>query len=98
MRFCLTFFHFPGTTYISCLLIVLGPVEPSSLGVILPHEHFLVDFRQAVVKPERDLELVMENLGVIRRFPYVVKCVHDWITDSVVSIAVLETWVISVSR
>lgn len=72
--------------------LVLGPVESSKLGVVLPHEHVLVDFTKGVVehplgpamgeeeerrkkkeeKRIKGLELTMDNLGVIRRFPYVV--------------------------
>ncbi len=52
-------------------MLVLGPVAPGDLGVTLPHEHLLVDFRKGVVKPERNLDFTLENIGAIRRFPYV---------------------------
>ena len=54
---------------------VLGPMDPSELGRTLTHEHLVLDFRGAAMKPEYgpdnpvDLELKMENLGKIRHFP-----------------------------
>ena len=77
---------------VMCLIFpsVLGPVDASQLGVVLPHEHILVDFTRGVVehplegttaaekeKEERikNLELTMENQGLIRRFPYAMKIV-----------------------
>jgi len=56
---------------------VLGPVPSSELGVVLPHEHVLVDFSRAYVEGPplrdgsamRDLKLTVENMGVIRRYP-----------------------------
>lgn len=30
-------------------LSVLGPVSPNELGVVLPHEHILVDFSKGLV-------------------------------------------------
>ena len=57
---------------------VLGPVDPSDLGLTLTHEHLLVDFRKGFLPPPpgnddslSDLRLSMENLGAIRRFPCV---------------------------
>ena len=59
--------------------IVAGPVEPSQLGVTLPHEHILLDFTGAIMDPGycspdelSGLKLTMKNLGKIRQFPYVV--------------------------
>ena len=57
--------------------LVLGPVPSSELGVVLSHEHLLVDFSHGIVtgpahrcgRSMRDLELVMENVGIIRKFP-----------------------------
>ncbi len=56
---------------------MLGPVPPSELGVVLPHEHILVDFSKGLVPhpllPDgRDvaaLPLAMENMGIVRRYP-----------------------------
>ena len=53
---------------------VLGAVSPSDLGVTLPHEHLLVDFRRGLLPPpsgrrENDLPFTLEDLGHIRRFP-----------------------------
>lgn len=54
---------------------VLGPVDASKLGITLTHEHILVDFSAALMKPEygcdclSDLDLKMENLGKVRHFP-----------------------------
>lgn len=56
-------------------IIVLGPVDASKLGITLTHEHILVDFSAALMKPEygcdclSDLDLKMENLGKVRHFP-----------------------------
>ncbi len=54
---------------------VLGPVEPSELGVTLTHEHLLIDLSPIVHEPveasRRDLyhaELSPETLGYIRYF------------------------------
>lgn len=57
------------------MLPVLGPVDPSDLGLTLTHEHLLLKFEAALQKPEygpdnlADLALKMENLGKIRHFP-----------------------------
>ena len=58
------------------LLLVLGPESPDKLGVVLPHEHLLLDFRKAEIRPQylpqdaiRDLSLEMNNLGKIRQYP-----------------------------
>ena len=56
---------------------VLGRVPPSDLGVVLPHEHILVDFSKGLVphpllrdgRAPLDLPITMDNLGFIRRFP-----------------------------
>ena len=56
---------------------VMGGVSPTELGVILPHEHILVDFSRGLMPyppfPDgRDpamFSLSMENLGFIHRFP-----------------------------
>ena len=58
------------------LPLVLGPESPDKLGVVLPHEHLLLDFRKAEIRPQylpqdaiRDLSLEMNNLGKIRQYP-----------------------------
>ena len=55
---------------------VLGLISPDELGVVLPHEHLLLDFRLALRDPEydgysslTDLEFKLENLGKIRQYP-----------------------------
>lgn len=54
-------------------LPVLGVVSPDNLGVTLPHEHLLVDFRIGILPPppgrDGDLPFSLRNLGYIRRFP-----------------------------
>lgn len=56
---------------------VLGPMDPSDLGVTLTHEHLLLDFVKATelktkdyVDKLTDLDLQMNNLGKIRHYPY----------------------------
>ena len=58
-----------------------GAVDPQSLGVVLPHEHMLLDFRLAYTPPEygvqkdlSNLSVELKNLGKIRHFP-LVQCV-----------------------
>ena len=57
------------------MLPVLGPVDPGDLGITLTHEHLLLEYGTALMKPQygpddlADLELKMENLGKIRQFP-----------------------------
>ena len=54
---------------------VLGVKEPNELGVVLPHEHMLLNFDGAVMKPEygpdnlAELSFDLKNLGKIRQFP-----------------------------
>lgn len=62
------------------LQTVTGPVGPQEAGRILPHEHFFLDMTHEAVAPrtaaERDLfygGVRMENLGLLRRNPYVVR-------------------------
>ena len=69
--------YYMHTCFPPSLPPVLGPMDPSDLGVTLPHEHLLLDFTVALMDPEYcrandliDLELKMENLGKIRQFPY----------------------------
>lgn len=56
---------------------VLGPIDPSDLGLTLTHEQLLLDLTGLMKKPEygpdclSDLEFSIENLGKIRHFPYV---------------------------
>lgn len=57
---------------------MLGTLDPSDLGVVLPHEHLLLDFRKAQRDAEygiqtniSDLTFKLENLGKIRQFPLV---------------------------
>ena len=64
---------------VSTFETVLGKVPCEELGVVLPHEHILVDFSRGLVPHQplpdgRDLShlpLTMSNLALIRRFPYV---------------------------
>ena len=62
--------------YIPPTHAVLGVKEPEELGVVLPHEHVLLNFEGAVKKPEygedgdmAKLSFEMKNLGKIRQFP-----------------------------
>ncbi len=58
---------------------VLGPRDPSELGMVLPHEQPLVDLRKLFSPPRpafqdlvgdiSDLDLQIQNLGKIRQFP-----------------------------
>ena len=55
-----------------------GTLDPCDLGVVLPHEHMLLDFRKAQQDAEygmqtdlSDLTFKLENLGKIRQFPLV---------------------------
>ena len=55
---------------------VLGAIEPSELGVTLTHEHLLADSGAFMIDPKyvpqssvADLDLKMENLGMIRQHP-----------------------------
>ena len=57
---------------------VLGPRQPSELGVTLTHEHLLLDYTVGITQPRycsaeqvRGLKMEMKNLGKIRQFPYV---------------------------
>ena len=63
---------------LSSTIVVLGLVSPDELGVVLPHEHLLLDFGNAwTPKPPeygdtgdiKDLPLTIENLGAIRQYP-----------------------------
>lgn len=61
--------------------VVLGGVSAEELGVVLPHEHVLVDFSKGFCPPPSPppitvgggdltaLPVTLENMGVIRRFP-----------------------------
>ena len=60
-----------------CTHAVLGPMDPSDLGVTLTHEHLLLDFVKATelrtkdyVDKLADLDLQMKNLGKIQHYPY----------------------------
>ncbi|XP_064405366.1 phosphotriesterase-related protein-like [Halichondria panicea] len=65
------------------VLTVLGPRDPSELGMVLPHEQPLVDLRKLFSPPRpafqdlvgdiSDLDLQIQNLGKIRQFPYAVR-------------------------
>ena len=63
--------------YVWLYTVVLGPKDPSELGVTLPHEHLLLDFTAATSDPVycsadtvASLKVdVLENLGKIRQFP-----------------------------
>lgn len=57
-----------------------GAIGPVELGVVLPHEHMLLDFQKALQPPEygtptdlSDLTFELRNLGKIRQFPSVSK-------------------------
>ena len=61
------------------ILLVLGPREPSELGVVLPHEQPLLDLTGLYTKPTpayekligdiSELDFQIKNLGRIRQFP-----------------------------
>jgi phosphotriesterase-related protein len=62
------------------VMTVVGPVDVDTLGVTLPHEHFLSDARNQFTEfddPEKRRisaePLRMDNLGVVRRNPYGIK-------------------------
>ena len=69
---------------------MLGEVCCNELGVVLPHEHILVDFSKGIVPhpllPDgRDptlFSLSMENLGFIRRFPSAL--MDFWLQDDII--------------
>lgn len=53
-----------------------GAIDPKDLGVVLPHEHMLLDFQFAAKEAEygtqknlSDLTFELKNLGKIRQFP-----------------------------
>ena len=54
---------------------VLGPVDPSEVGVVLPHEHLFINFSGAATVPAfgadsvADLSFSLENYGKILQFP-----------------------------
>ena len=61
------------------IMTVLGEIEREALGITLPHEHFFVDLRWACKEPIDPVENVlfhslvgMENVGRLRRNPYIV--------------------------
>ena len=77
-------FHFCQKPILSTALvqfffpIVAGPIEPKNLGVVLPHEHLLLDFQCSFRDAEygnqsdiSDLTIELKNLGKIRHFPCV---------------------------
>ena len=61
--------------YLKFLPIVSGLVDPSELGIVLPHEQPLVDLTQLLIEPQyvsdclADIPITMENLGKIRQYP-----------------------------
>jgi len=62
------------------VMTVLGPVAAEDLGVVLPHEHLLIDLRNQFVPfgdPEKDRvsrqKVSVRNLGRLRRNPYAVR-------------------------
>ncbi len=70
---------------------VLGKVPVEELGLILPHEHILVDYSRGLddntILPDgRDLSILpvtMENLGLVHRFTYVTE---PWLSRTIFSI------------
>lgn len=54
---------------------MLGPISPEVLGIVLPHEHLLLDFKAAHRCTEygnedlTDLPFAVENMGKIRQYP-----------------------------
>lgn len=62
------------------VMTVLGKVEADDLGIVLPHEHLLIDLRnqfRPFEDPEKDRvsrqKVSMQNLGRLRRNPYAVR-------------------------
>ncbi|XP_037086379.1 phosphotriesterase-related protein-like [Pollicipes pollicipes] len=55
---------------------VLGPLDPSQMGVTMMHEHLHLDFNVAFIPPggkdrgKEDCDFVLENAGWIRQNPY----------------------------
>jgi phosphotriesterase-related protein len=58
---------------------VRGPIDPSDLGVVLPHEHLLVDISSYFVEPDEAgreaayAPLTIENLGQVRRNNFILR-------------------------
>ncbi|CAH1255310.1 PTER [Branchiostoma lanceolatum] len=56
--------------------MVLGPIEPENLGKTITHEHLVADFSIFQAPPPKHaphmgtMSLNVENLGLIRQFPY----------------------------
>lgn len=62
------------------VMTVLGQVEDADLGIILPHEHLLLDLRNQYTEPtdpekqwNGQQKISMSNLGLLRRNPYALK-------------------------
>lgn len=62
------------------VVTVLGEIDPETIGVTLPHEHFFYDLRWGCKKPsdpvERallDSKVGLQNIGLLRRNPYIVR-------------------------
>lgn len=62
------------------VMTVTGPVAPSTLGIVLPHEHILIDIRNQYTEsslPEKARigreRVSMARLGLLRRTPYALK-------------------------
>ncbi len=62
------------------VMTVLGRVEDADLGMILPHEHLLLDLRNQYTEPtdpekraEGQQKINMANLGLLKRNPYALK-------------------------
>ena len=62
------------------VMTVTGPVASGALGVILPHEHILIDIRNQFVEPSCPEKarigrerVSMAHLGLLRRTPYALK-------------------------
>ncbi|MHB1357695.1 MAG: phosphotriesterase family protein [Anaerolineae bacterium] len=62
------------------VMTVLGPVEVSTLGITLPHEHLFIDLRnQYTESPDFEKsrlgreQLSLANVGVLRRNPYALR-------------------------
>ena len=57
------------------MLLVLGQVNPETVGNILTHEHMHIDYRKFFIPPPNTIkdyfegEINLKNIGFIQRYP-----------------------------
>lgn len=78
---------------------VTGPMRPEEVKLVCMHEHLILDMTHEAVEPrtseEKELfygDISMENLGLLRRNPYVVRTnlILDSVEDAASEIALLQ--------